>query len=306
MALNLRKRQIDSIFRFISTGSGPAKEELGSFRVLVLDKFTKLFEFLDKLSPDIIAPLLRVSDLRKHGVTLHLLIESERQSIPDVPAIYFLAPTEANMELLAQDAKNGLYETMHLNFTTTLPSKLMEQLANATVRNGGVQRIGKLFDQYLSFVALEPTLFSLGLPDAYMQLNDPMASDTQIEVCCMHMHGWTFQLLQLDTSCMRGSSRACMHGVSMHACRSQLSCDDHHLHHAAYMARCMPYLPAHMACRGSMLSLTCTLCMLIGLHCQHRGRALLGLRDARRRPRHPLPQGWCRRGRRGAARRQAA
>ncbi len=137
---------------------------------------------LDRFTKDIIAPLLRVSDLRKHGITLHLVIEAARQPIPDVPAIYFLQPTEANMELLGQDAKSGLYEVMHLNFTTTLPSRLMEQLANAAVKAGCVNKIGKLFDQYLSFVALEPTLFSLALPDAYVQLNDPMAADHQIEV----------------------------------------------------------------------------------------------------------------------------
>ena len=38
-----------------------------------------------------------------------------------------------------------------------------------------------MFDQYLSFVALEAGLFSLSLPDSYLQLNDPAAQDTQIE-----------------------------------------------------------------------------------------------------------------------------
>jgi len=38
-----------------------------------------------------------------------------------------------------------------------------------------------VFDQYLSFVALEAGLFSLSMPDSYLQLNDPAAQDTQIE-----------------------------------------------------------------------------------------------------------------------------
>lgn len=38
-----------------------------------------------------------------------------------------------------------------------------------------------MYDQYLAFIALEPGLFSLGLPDVYLQLNDPGAVDTQIE-----------------------------------------------------------------------------------------------------------------------------
>ena len=67
-----------------STGNGEA------FKVLVLDKQTK----------DIIAPLLKISDLRKYGVTLHLMISTERQSIPDVPAIYFVDATEENIRYI--------------------------------------------------------------------------------------------------------------------------------------------------------------------------------------------------------------
>lgn len=39
---------------------------------------------------DILAPLLHVNELRKHGVTLHMLLDAERQPIPDVPAVYFV------------------------------------------------------------------------------------------------------------------------------------------------------------------------------------------------------------------------
>ena len=45
-----------------------------------------------------------------------------------------------------------------------------------------VQRIAKVHDQYLSFVALEAGLFSLGLPSSYLELNDPAAGESQIEV----------------------------------------------------------------------------------------------------------------------------
>jgi len=141
------------------------------YKVLVLDRYTK----------DIIAPLLRVSDLRKHGVTLHLSIDTERQAIPDVPSIYLVQPSASNIERISADAAAGLYDVMHLNFTTTLPIRLMEQLAASMVKANAVQRVGKLFDQYLAFIALEPTLFSLNLPDSYVQLNDPSAADQQIE-----------------------------------------------------------------------------------------------------------------------------
>ncbi len=50
------------------------------------------------------------------------------------------------------------------------------------VRANVAQRIAKVYDQYLSFIALEGRLFSLGLQDTYLQLNDPKARDTQIQV----------------------------------------------------------------------------------------------------------------------------
>ena len=51
-----------------------------------------------------------------------------------------------------------------------------------------VQRIAKVHDQHLSFIALEAGLFSLGLPNSYLAINDPGANDTQIEVraCAAH------------------------------------------------------------------------------------------------------------------------
>ena len=40
---------------------------------------------------------LQVAELRRHGVTLTLSLERPREPIPDVPAVYFLTATEANM-----------------------------------------------------------------------------------------------------------------------------------------------------------------------------------------------------------------
>ncbi|EFJ40861.1 hypothetical protein VOLCADRAFT_69047, partial [Volvox carteri f. nagariensis] len=142
-----------------------------SYKVLVLDRFTK----------DVIAPLLRLNDLRKHGVTLHLMLENDRQPIPDVPAVYLVQPSASNIERIVADAVAGLYDSMHLNFTVSIPSKLVEQLAAGAVKAGCLSRISKLYDQYLAFIGLEPTLFSLGQLEAYLELNDPQARDYQIE-----------------------------------------------------------------------------------------------------------------------------
>ncbi len=67
--------------------------------------------------------------LRRHGVTLHLMLEAERQSIPDVPAVYFVRGVEEAVERAVADAAAGLYDSLHLNFTPSLPAPLMQKLA---------------------------------------------------------------------------------------------------------------------------------------------------------------------------------
>lgn len=83
----------------------------------------------------------------------------------------------------------GLYDSFHLNFVSALPRPLLEQLAQGTVAATCAQRVAKVYDQYLAFSGLEASLFSLGLPHTYLQLNDPAAQDAQIGVrlgVCMH------------------------------------------------------------------------------------------------------------------------
>ena len=89
------------------------------YKVLVLDSFTKA----------VIAPLLRVNELRKHGITMHLLLETDREKIPDTPCIYFVRASEEAVRRILVDASAGLYDSLHLNFTPHLPKPLMEQLA---------------------------------------------------------------------------------------------------------------------------------------------------------------------------------
>ena len=89
------------------------------YKVLVLDTFTKA----------VIAPLLRVNELRKHGITLHLSLETQRDPIPDTPSVYFVRATEDTVKRIISDAAAGLYDSFHLNFTPSIPAALMEQLA---------------------------------------------------------------------------------------------------------------------------------------------------------------------------------
>ncbi|TDL28548.1 Sly1 vesicle trafficking sec1-like protein [Rickenella mellea] len=163
------------------------------WKVLVLDQQTK----------DVLATVLRVQDLRDVGVTLHVQLHSTRPPLPDVPAVYFVSPTGANIKRIAEDFEKPLYESFHLNFVEPLSRTLLEDLAAAVAREGTGDLVEQVVDQYLSFVSPSPTIFSLlppitptmplttGAPVSvqddgqdyysYTILNSPGSTDQQIE-----------------------------------------------------------------------------------------------------------------------------
>ncbi|XP_020585264.1 SEC1 family transport protein SLY1-like [Phalaenopsis equestris] len=190
MALNLRQKQTSCIIRMLNLNQQPNSAFAGSateevYKILILDRFCR----------DILSPLIRVKDLRKHGITLYFVIDKQRQTVPDVPAIYFVQPTPANISRIVEDASRCLYESFHLNFSSSLPRPLLEELAAGSLKADSVSRISKVYDQYLEFVTLEENLFSLAQPDIYVQLNDPAAGDQEIEGIVEKIAGGLFCVL---------------------------------------------------------------------------------------------------------------
>jgi hypothetical protein len=188
MALSLRQKQMDAVVRMLNLNhpvvtGGTADEEV--YKVLILDRFCR----------DLLSPLIRVADLRKHGITLYLMLENERQNIPDVPAIYFVQPSQANIQRIIIDATRGIYETFHLNFSSSLARPLLEELATGTLKGDCLHRIAKVYDQYLEFVTLETAMFSLAQPQAYVQLNDPAAQDHDVEAVIEGIANGLFSVL---------------------------------------------------------------------------------------------------------------
>ncbi|CAI9301690.1 unnamed protein product [Lactuca saligna] len=174
MALNLRQRQTECIARMLNlnqpiNASGTANEEV--YKILIYDKFCQ----------DILSPLIHVKDLRKHGVTLYFLIDKNRKPVSDVPAVYFVRPSQQNIERIISDASNSVYDYFHLNFSSSIPRPLLEDLASGTLNSDSIQRISKVHDQYLEFVTLDDNLFSLADKSCYVRLNDPKATDREIE-----------------------------------------------------------------------------------------------------------------------------
>lgn len=120
----------------ISGGSTTAVDFSEQWKILIYDHEGR----------DIISPLLNVGALRQKGVTLHLMVafsfhisllvysyflshlsqlHSEREVIPDAPAVYFIKPTEANIKRIAEDcAKPVSCKSFapHFTFFSTLNS----------------------------------------------------------------------------------------------------------------------------------------------------------------------------------------
>lgn len=155
------------------------------WKVLVLDQQTK----------DVFATVLRVQDLRDVGVTLHVQLHSTRPPLPDVPAIYFISPTLANIRRIAEDLDKCLYESFHLNFVEPLPRALLEDLAASVASAATGELVEQVVDQYLSFIAPSSSLFSLLSPPppqqpgpsppkphySYKLLNSPASTEQQID-----------------------------------------------------------------------------------------------------------------------------
>ncbi|KAF0751724.1 hypothetical protein AaE_006280 [Aphanomyces astaci] len=132
MAVSLQDKQKDMLLRMlefnVDGGSDAANADRWGeqWKVLVYDHYCR----------DIISPILKLHELRKKGVTLHMLLENDREEIPDVPAIYFVQPTTANLERIIQDSTKELYSAMHLNFATPIPRDKLETFAKGCVDAG--------------------------------------------------------------------------------------------------------------------------------------------------------------------------
>ncbi|GAA6021873.1 hypothetical protein JCM10207_004526 [Rhodosporidiobolus poonsookiae] len=200
MATTLRDKQVAALSSLLSLNSAPPTASSTSHLAQPSQLPTWKVLVMDKAGQDILATSLRVQDLRDAGVTLHMQLHSDRPSLPDVPAIYFVSPTSANLQRIAADLRKGLYASTYVNFTSALPRALLEEFAETVAKDGTVEGVEQVYDQHLDYLVLAPSLFSLApslsLPPpssppssaapsdprtTYEKLNDPRASESDIE-----------------------------------------------------------------------------------------------------------------------------
>ncbi|XP_077586863.1 sec1 family domain-containing protein 1 [Stigmatopora nigra] len=177
MAASVRDKQTVALKRMLNFNAPPVKNATSEpvWKVLIYDRFGQ----------DIISPLLSVKELRDMGITLHLLLHSDRDPIPDVPAIYFVMPSEENIDRICQDLRNQLYESYYLNFISAISRSKLEDIACAALAANAVTQITKVYDQYLNFITLEDDMFILGHQNkeaiSYHAINRGDTQDTDME-----------------------------------------------------------------------------------------------------------------------------
>ncbi|KAF2458485.1 putative Golgi transport protein Sly1 [Lineolata rhizophorae] len=195
MAQSLRDRQVASIERILNLNHAPdadAHHDHDHNTNGLLPRSTpvlgpdgepiwKVLVF-DGMGRDVISSVLRVNDLRGWGVTVHLSINTTRHMIPDVPVIYLVEPTAANLQTITSDLARGLYSPAYLNFLSSVPRPLLEDFAAQTAAAGTAEHIAQIYDQYLNFIVSEPDLFSLGMgKDTYWTMNSANTKDEELD-----------------------------------------------------------------------------------------------------------------------------
>lgn len=83
----------------------------------------KLF-VMDAAGQKILGPSIKVNDLREHGVTLFLQLKSQRERVPDVPAVYFVEPCPESVASICQVINYVLLCTLSYLLTLFLTSYL--------------------------------------------------------------------------------------------------------------------------------------------------------------------------------------
>ena len=109
------------------------------------------------------------------------LIEKKRERIPDVLAVYFVKETMENVDRIAKDLEDGLYDMVEVHFCGAAKKEVMERLARKCVEADCVRKVTKVFDQYAQFVSLQENLFTFNLNDAFVKLNRPITGPNSNE-----------------------------------------------------------------------------------------------------------------------------
>ena len=129
---------------------------------------------MDSLAQSVLAPLIRLSDLRDQGITLcQSLDDDNRSSLQEVPALYLVQPSKENILRICQEMRSGFYNQYLLNFVTSIDREQLERLAEAAAASGLHNRVPQVMDQYMHFACIEGNLFTVPMmTDSYSKMRN--------------------------------------------------------------------------------------------------------------------------------------
>mmetsp|Transcript_10588 Transcript_10588/g.26693 ORF Transcript_10588/g.26693 Transcript_10588/m.26693 type:complete len:670 (-) Transcript_10588:4195-6204(-) len=174
-SFSLKSNQRDALLNLISLnrrqGDPTQRKPNEIWKVLIFDRHCS----------KILAPVVRVPELREHCVTLYLNVDAKREAITDATAVYFVQPTKENLQRIIEDVKGKLYAGFHLNFCPPIAKEQLQLLAAECLKADVVSLINGIHDQYLDYQALEENLFHLQMPESYLGFNSSSLTETQAD-----------------------------------------------------------------------------------------------------------------------------
>ena len=132
--LNIQQRQKNVVLRMMDLNQDPGTAPAVVWKVLIYDGHCQ----------EILSPLLTVLDTRKKGITLRMSLFDDRSRIADASAVYFVHPSKEAIDKIASDCAAGLYDSMYINFSSSVSRELLEQLALKTSQSISASRISKV------------------------------------------------------------------------------------------------------------------------------------------------------------------
>ncbi|CAD2099210.1 hypothetical protein YYG_02951 [Plasmodium vinckei petteri] len=172
MSMNIQEEQKNSAINMLNLNEySDGLNNSGNMSYYSHDKIWKVLIY-DSEGQNILAPLLKIGNLRHHGVTLNLNLHNERNTIPEVNAVYFIGSNKENIDKVIKDMINNMYGSYYINFVSYIDNEILEYFANECVKNNVVSYISKITDRYLKFISLSSSTFSLNIPRCFKILHE--------------------------------------------------------------------------------------------------------------------------------------
>jgi len=162
---SLMRTQQKKLFQILDLNHDTSLElreyrQLFTWKVLIYDTYTQ----------SLINLLLKVGDMRSHNIALFLNLETKRNTITNVAAIYLIKPCRESIDYLIEDLNGKLYDYVFINFISPCPPSILETLAVECGRCNNQNRVLQIYEHYLDYFSVINDMFSLNLSDAYLSL----------------------------------------------------------------------------------------------------------------------------------------